>query len=93
MQQNEMFVLGMNEEEYNDAIRNTDYKTLSKHLYRVQSISESDYWMRLHIETINDKTPEAGVIRKYYRIKSMNSLFNLNPHKVKITILGEILES
>ena len=90
MQQNEMFVLGMNDEDYNDAIRNGDYKTLGKHLYRVQSVSESDYWMRLHVETINDKTLEAATIKKYYRIKSMNSLFNLNPHKVKITILGEV---
>ena len=93
MQQNEMFVMGMSEDEFQDAIRNNDYKTLNKYLYRVQSVSESDYWLRLHIETMNDKTPEGNIIKKYYRIKSINTFFNFNPHKVKITLLGEIQSS
>lgn len=92
LQQNEMFVLGMSDEDFYDAMRNSDHKTLSNCLYRVQSISENDYWLRLHIETVNDKTSEAGFIKKYYRIKSVNSFLKLNPHKVKITILGEIIE-
>ena len=40
MQQNEMFILGMNEDEYKDAIRNNDYSTLNMNLYKVQNISE-----------------------------------------------------
>ena len=90
MQQNEMFIMGMSEDEFQDAIRNNDYKILNKYLYRVQRISESDYWFRYHIETVNDESPTARNIKKYIRIKSLGSFVNNNPHKVKITLLGEI---
>ena len=90
LQQNEMFVLGMEDEYFNDAIRENDYSTISKFLYRVQSISESDYWFRLHIETQNDKTSSAKDAMKYYRVKSLKALYELNPHKVYISVIGKI---
>lgn len=90
LQQNEMFVLGMENESFEDAVRNNDFSTISKYLYRVQSISESDYWFRLHIETQNDKTPSAKLANKYHRVKSLKSFHELNPHKVYISVIGKI---
>lgn len=56
MQLNEMFILGMSDEEYRDALRNEDYATLSKNLYRVQKLSSMYYVFRHHIETtVDDK--------------------------------------
>ena len=90
-QQNEMFVLGMEDEAFDDAIRNNDYATINKYLYRVQSVSESDYWFRLHIETQNDKTPTAKLAKKYYRVKSLKAFYELHPHKVQISVIGKII--
>ena len=91
LQQNEMFILGMAEEDYLMAIENKDLSKLNKYLYRVQSVSEGDYWFRFHVETLNDKTPEARQCNKYYRINSLSGFLSLNPHKVQITLLGEII--
>ena len=97
MQQNEMFIMGMNEEDFQDAIKNNDYKTLNKYLYRVQKISKSEYCFRHHIETsVDDKyNGEKNMMlsrqmEKLIFIKSIGALLDYNPHKVKITLLGEI---
>lgn len=92
MQQNDMFILGMLEEEYQRAIENRDYKVLNKFLYRVQKVTCSDYVFRYHIETVLDNSKEARSIRKLYRVKSVGAFIKLNPHKVRISILGEISE-
>lgn len=98
LQQNEMFVLGMSEEEWDDAIQVKDYKTVNQYLYRVQKCSSSDYNFRLHIETSVDdkyngeKNPSLSQnMGKFKRVKSISSLFALNPHKVRISLLGDIL--
>lgn len=90
LQQNEMFILGMHDEEYQRAIEEKDYKTLNKYLYRVQKMASSDYYFRFHIETVLDDTSDARSIRKFYRVQSLRALLKLNPHKVRINILGEI---
>ena len=92
LQQNEMFVLGMDDDAFMDAVHNNDCAMISKYLYRVQSVSESDYWFRLHIETQNDKTSSAKLARKYYRIKSLRAFYELHPHKVHISVIGRIKE-
>lgn len=99
MQQNEMFILGMEEELYNDAMRNSDYAALSKHLYRVQKIAETYYVFRHHLETtVDDKyngvKKESLSIQmgKMVRITSMKSLLGNNPHKVHVTLTGKIRE-
>ncbi len=101
MQENEMFVLGMEEDEFNDAIDAKDYAALNKHLYRVQSISSHDYFFRYHIETkVDDKYEgvEKGreasfALRALIRSRSFNNLFGLFPHKVKIDIMGRITKA
>ena len=85
-----MFILGMHDEEYQRAIEEKDYKTLNKYLYRVQKMASSDYCFRYHVETVLDDSLEARSIRKFYRVKSLGALSKLNPHKVRINILGEI---
>lgn len=99
MQQNEMFILGMEEELYNDAIQKEDYATLSKYLYRVQSISQKDYFFRHHLETtVDDKyNGERNAVLstkmgKLIRVKSLGALMDKNPHKVHISITGKITE-
>lgn len=99
LQQNDMFILGMNEEDYRYAIDHHDYALLNKHLYRVQKISSMYYCFRHHIETsVDDKYGEKKSealsieMRKLKRIQSLKALFNLNPHKVHISVLGEISE-
>ncbi len=92
LQQNEMFVLGMDDETFERAIGDKDYTMIGTFLYRVQSISESDYWFRLHIETQNDKTPSAKLAKKYHRVKSLKAFYGLNPHKVYISVIGKIKE-
>lgn len=90
MQQNEMFVLGMGDDEFNDAMAGMDYKSLGEHLYRVQKLASSDYFFRSQYETKLDDTKNALTMKKYYRTQSFKALFALNPHKVSISLLGEI---
>ncbi|MBQ2046322.1 MAG: type II CRISPR RNA-guided endonuclease Cas9 [Muribaculaceae bacterium] len=96
MQVNEMFILGLSEEEFNDAIINNDKATLCNHLYRVQKISNGDYFFRLHIETsVDDKyngVKNASLSVKMDKLKriGIQSLFKLNYKKIQTTTLGEI---
>ena len=99
LQINDMFILGMDEAEYEEAMNNKDYRKLNKYLYRVQTLSSNDYRFRLHIETtVDDKydgvlnIEMSSRLNKLKRIRSMKSLFALSPHKVKVNILGEISE-
>lgn len=91
MQLNEMFVMGLSEDEWNDAITNADYKVLSNHLYRVQTLSDGDFRFRLH------KDPASNFDKKQYALNhgvicaSIKALLEQNPHKVKVTPIGEII--
>lgn len=90
MQQNEMFVLGMGDDEFNDAMAAKDYKALGEHLYRVQKVAKSDYFFRNQYETKLDDSKNALTMKKFYRTASFKALFSLNPRKVSISLLGEI---
>lgn len=90
LQQNEMFILGLENETIEDALKQNDFRILTQNLYRVQSISESDYWFRLHTETMNDKTSEGKVAKKFYRTKSLKGFGELKPQKVRISLLGQL---
>ena len=98
MQQNEMFILGMSEEDYRYAMEQHDYALLNKYLYRVQKISKGDYSFRYHTETsVDDKYDGKSNLKlsmqmgKLKRV-SVKSMLALNPHKVHISVLGEISE-
>jgi len=100
MQQNEMFVLGMEEDEYRYAMERSDYAALCPHLYRVQKLSQSDYYFRNHLETSVDdkydgKRNEALSMKmgKMIRVRSLKALVAENPHKVHVGITGKISEA
>lgn len=91
LQQNEMYLLGMSDEVYAEAIFNNKKEILSKFLYRVQKIGSNDYWFRHHLETelIDDENSKSTL--RYFRIKSTGAFEKLNPKKIKVSILGEIV--
>lgn len=91
MQQNEMFILGMTDDEYNDAISAKDKKSICEHLYRVQKVSYRNYVFRRHVETTVDNDISAKNAKKFILLSSYITLKDLNPHKVKVTSLGEML--
>ena len=94
MQQNEMLILEMHKKEFEDALDQKNYSIISKHLYVIWSLSNCDYWLRHHLETKNselksiEKSKEA---KRYYRCKSLKAFFSLNPIKVRINHIGEIV--
>lgn len=92
MQQNEMFILGMADELYYDAMQKEDYATLSRYLYRVQKMTKGDYFFRHHLETaVDDNSSTAKEMGKMKRL-SLKSLLENNPHKVHISLTGKITE-
>lgn len=83
---NDMFILGMSDDEFNDAVSANDMKALTSHLYRVLGKSKDDYSFCLHTHTdLKNKMDGA-----YLRVTSYESLRQLNPQKVTIDSLGNI---
>ena len=99
MQQNEMFILGMDEADYQEAMKKGDNATLSKYLYRVQKLAHNNYCFRHHLETsVDDKYDGvknemlSKTMRKLIIIQSMGSVLKYNPHKVHVSVIGKITE-
>ena len=99
MQQNEMFILGMEEELYQDAMHREDYALLSRYLYRVQKLATKNYCFRHHLETtVDDKY--NGVknemlskqMKKVIIVQSLGAFELQNPHKVHVSVTGKITE-
>ncbi|MBU2492016.1 MAG: type II CRISPR RNA-guided endonuclease Cas9 [Bacteroidetes bacterium] len=94
-QQNEMFILGMDKDVFEEARLNNDYPSLSDHLYRVQKLfyngKQLEIFFRFHLETqlINDNSTKLS--KRYYQIQSLGALESLNPQKLIINCLGEII--
>ncbi len=96
MQQNEMFVLGMNKNDIEIAIANNDYKAISDNLYRVQKMSvigerTINIWFRHQLETELKDDANSKKANRFYNVQSIGALFNLQPFKVKINCLGDII--
>ena len=88
----EMIILGMSEDEYNDAVRFGDKAKLNRYLYRVQKLAMNNYHFRFHTETRIDGDPQEDRNRKaLYYLASYNAIKELNPHKVRVTPTGEII--
>lgn len=85
LQINNMFLLGLKEEEIN--WENLDYEVLKEHLYRVQKLTSGDYFFRKHkSSTITDD--DYKQIRGFGEGKT--GWFSFNPIKVKISVSGKI---
>ena len=94
MQQNEMLILGMTDEDVRIAIENKDYRKISEHLYVIWSLSEDNYWFRHHLETKNSELKKIEMAKegkRYFNIRSISALSRLNPIKVKINHIGQIV--
>ena len=83
--------MGMEDADYQEALEEKDMQSLANHLYFVQNISSNNYRLRRHVESSFDTTDMNKEDQRFLNIKSVNSFFNSNPHKVKITILGDII--
>ena len=82
---NDMFLLGLNEDEIN--WENPDYDVLKEHLYRVQKLTSGDYFFRKHkSSTITDDNYKQ--IRGFGEGKT--GWFTFLPIKVKISVSGKI---
>lgn len=92
LQQNEMFVLGMTEEEWNDAIESKKYQIICKNIYKTQKLSSLEYCFTIgtYAQSYDSKYANKKD-KRFLRIKSINSFFNLNPHKVRISVLGDLI--
>lgn len=88
MQINDMFLLGLNDEEIN--LENPNYEVLKEHLYRVQSTSSKYYEFRL----VSNSQSQLKVEPYYSRIQSFGDgktgWKSFNPIKVKVTVSGKI---
>ncbi len=96
-QQNEMFILGMNDEMYEEVASNNDYKSISNYLYRVQKIfyngKQMEIFFRHHLETQLNDDNNSRASKRFYQVQSLGSLELLNPHKIKLNHLGEIVSA
>ena len=82
LQSNDMFLLGLSNEEFDNNKNNP--ALLSEHLYRVQKISSMYYTFRHHLaSTVTNKDDELS-------IRSFKAYQEINPIKVEIDKLGNI---
>ncbi|HPH16758.1 MAG TPA: hypothetical protein PK029_06285, partial [Bacteroidales bacterium] len=79
-------------------ISNNDYKAISDKLYRVQKMSiipssgQLDLTFRHHLETQLSDDNNSKICKRFIKAQSLNSLFNLQPYKVSIDCLGNIVD-
>lgn len=100
LQQNEFFIFNMTLDEIEKAIKEEEYYSISKNLYRVQKMSKKsngsiDIYFRHHLETSVDDNKNGGEqlardLNKVIIIKSVNTLLAKNPVKAAITTAGKI---
>lgn len=97
LQQNELFILGMEKEDLERALELNDTRIISRNLYRVQKISgEGDniyLVFRHHLESKADEDTNIFNGFKFYRVQSINSLFNLNPYKISVNCIGCLVKN
>ena len=83
---NDMFLLGLNEDEIN--WEKPDFDLLRENLYRVQKFTSGDYYFRIaKTSTINNDN-ERIYIKNFLNGKT--GWFTYNPIKVKISVSGKI---
>ena len=91
LQIGEAFIMGMEDADYQKAIEEKDTRSLTEHLYFVQSISSYDYRFRRHVEAQYDTNDINKEDLRFLRIRNIQALFEYNPHKIKVTVLGDVI--
>ena len=92
LQKGEAIIMGLEEMNYQRALEKKDMRTLCNHLFYVQSASSHDYRFRRHVEAKYDTKDMNKDDMRFLRIRTVDELFKNNPHKVKVTVLGDIVE-
>ena len=92
LQIGEAFIMGMEDADYKKAMEVKDKRTLCNHLFYVQNASSGDYRFRRHVESKYDTNDINKDDMRFLRIRTIENLFKNNPHKVKVTVLGDIVE-
>ncbi len=99
IQRNEMFIIGLKEEELRDAIKANDYKLINQYLFRVQKLATSNYYFRIHTETkVDDKYNGvknemlSKTMGKLIIVQSIDAWKQRNPIKVRVNNLGKIVK-
>jgi CRISPR-associated endonuclease Csn1 len=90
MQINEYFLMFLEPEKAKEAIQNDDYPLLSKHLYRVFSLSSHDYNFSYQYNTFIPRNKFDRINFKSIRIQSIKSLFDALPIKITVDLLGRL---
>lgn len=94
LQQNEMFVFGMDISQLQGAIQKNEIQLICRNLYRVQKLSQSYYVFRHQYETRlekdNEEAKELLQMKKFIRITSFEKYKSINPIKVRVDALGRI---
>jgi CRISPR-associated endonuclease Csn1 len=87
LQINDMFLLGLNDEE----ISILTSKELKKHLFKVQTLSSSFYEFRLSSDSTQNKNTNSTVFRRIQSFGMGKTGWKaFNPIKVKINSIGEV---
>ena len=88
---NDAFILGLTDEEIQDALKYGNRSILTSHLYKVQKASEGDIYFRLHTDTSSEVNTQTSLLGTSIRCTSFNGLNKLNPKRVLISITGKII--
>lgn len=91
LQRNEMVVLGMSDDEWNDAVADNDIRALNRHLYRVWKLSGSMYCFKYQTNTTAAIEEGDDALKQFYMIRSIPTMLALHPRKVKVSLLGKII--
>jgi CRISPR-associated endonuclease Csn1 len=88
---NDMFLLGLNEEEMN--LENPKFEAIKDNLYKVQTLSSIFYEFRLNSDSTQNKDTNSKVFRRISSFgKGKSGWETFNPIKVKITPTGKVLK-
>lgn len=86
LQQNEMFVFGLNKQELESAIEQKNYTHIGKHLFRVRNLTSGHYWFDSHLQT---KPSISTQDKKLFKIIQC-SFSSFNGIKVRVSNTGKI---
>lgn len=91
LQMNEMVLLGLSDEEIQDAVNMKDKHKLVNHLYRVQKLTNNQYVFRYHTATNVDMDNKNNLLGLYQLVSSYKRIKELNLRKVRVNCLGDII--
>lgn len=85
LEENDTFVIGLTDEQLSDHMSDADY--MSQYIYRVQKLSSLYYVFRHHLASTLDNDKQEC------RIQSLKRWQELNPIKIRINNLGQIIKN